>query len=266
MILMVGSRSGTGVRYPVSELAARYGASVAEETSDWRQAYATVERFRRERPPHWARLPRRSARAQTGASTVAGGAPLSENGRVRMAPRLAACGLALAAVVLIAGGLVLDRIAAAQHVSGSGAWWLYPFLVAAVLAPAAVGALIAARRPRNPIGWILVLGALSLAAVLAAQPYAWARMDAHPGSLPGGSWAALVSSLWPVFFAWPLAVAFVFPDGRLPSRRWRPYALFAAGSMALLVLLAACWRRSSRARSRTWRIRSRSGCRTLSAF
>jgi hypothetical protein len=45
VILMVGSRSGPGVHYPVSELAARYGASVAEETSDWRQAYATVERF-----------------------------------------------------------------------------------------------------------------------------------------------------------------------------------------------------------------------------
>ena len=94
------------------------------------------------------------------------------------------------------------------------------------------GALIAARRPHNPIGWILVLGALSLAAVLAATPYAWVALDAHPGSLPGGSWAALVSSLWPAFFAWPLAVAFVFPDGRLPSPRWRPYALFAAGSMA----------------------------------
>jgi uncharacterized cupin superfamily protein len=57
VILMVGSRSGPGVNYPVSELAARYGASVAEETSDWRQAYATAEWFRRERPPSWARLP-----------------------------------------------------------------------------------------------------------------------------------------------------------------------------------------------------------------
>ena len=57
VILMAGSRSGPGVRYPVSELAARYGASVAEATSDWRQAYATVEPFRRERPPNWARLP-----------------------------------------------------------------------------------------------------------------------------------------------------------------------------------------------------------------
>ena len=57
VILMVGARSGTGVRYPASELAARYGAGVDEETSDWRQAYATVERFRRERPPCWSRLP-----------------------------------------------------------------------------------------------------------------------------------------------------------------------------------------------------------------
>src|ERR671932_2356290 len=47
VILMVGSRSGPGVRYPVSRPAGRYGASVAEETSDWRQAYATVEWFRR---------------------------------------------------------------------------------------------------------------------------------------------------------------------------------------------------------------------------
>jgi uncharacterized cupin superfamily protein len=57
VILMAGSRSGTGVRYPVSEVAARHGASVAEETSDWRQAYATLERFRRGRPGSWARLP-----------------------------------------------------------------------------------------------------------------------------------------------------------------------------------------------------------------
>jgi len=57
VILMVGSRFGPGVRYPVSEIAAGYGASVAAETSDWREAYATAEWFRRERPPTWARLP-----------------------------------------------------------------------------------------------------------------------------------------------------------------------------------------------------------------
>jgi uncharacterized cupin superfamily protein len=56
-ILMVGERSSPDVRYPVSGAAARYGACVDEETSDWRKAYTKVERFRRERPPSWARLP-----------------------------------------------------------------------------------------------------------------------------------------------------------------------------------------------------------------
>ena len=57
VIVMVGSRTGPCVNYPVSEFAARYGASVTEETSDWMQAYATIEPFRRERPPSWTHLP-----------------------------------------------------------------------------------------------------------------------------------------------------------------------------------------------------------------
>ena len=133
-------------------------------------------------------------------------ARLDENACVRIALRVAARALALAAVVLIAAGLVLDRIATGQHVSGAGPAWLYPFLLAAVSAPAAVGALITGRRPHNPIGWILVLGALSLAIVLAATPYAWVALDAHPGSLPGGSWAALVSSLSMKFTAYRIGV------------------------------------------------------------
>jgi hypothetical protein len=54
---MTGARSGPEVRYPVTELAARYRASVGEETSDVATAYADVEWFRRERPPSWDRLP-----------------------------------------------------------------------------------------------------------------------------------------------------------------------------------------------------------------
>ena len=57
VILMVGARTGPDVRYPVSELAARYGASVEEETTDPSEVYAKAERFRRERPPSWPRLP-----------------------------------------------------------------------------------------------------------------------------------------------------------------------------------------------------------------
>jgi quercetin dioxygenase-like cupin family protein len=57
VIVMVGARSGPKVRYPVSEIAARYGTSVENETSDPEEAYANAERFRRERPPSWSRLP-----------------------------------------------------------------------------------------------------------------------------------------------------------------------------------------------------------------
>jgi uncharacterized cupin superfamily protein len=59
-ILMVGARSeDCQVRYPVSELAARYGAGVERETSDPREAYteAGFEPSRRARPSYWDRLP-----------------------------------------------------------------------------------------------------------------------------------------------------------------------------------------------------------------
>jgi quercetin dioxygenase-like cupin family protein len=56
-ILMVGAHLGPEVRYPVSEIAALYGASVETETSDPEQVYATAERFRRARPTYWSGLP-----------------------------------------------------------------------------------------------------------------------------------------------------------------------------------------------------------------
>ena len=58
VILMTGARSEDAeVLYPVSELAARYGASAAEETSDPEQAYSRFELGRWERPSYWDRLP-----------------------------------------------------------------------------------------------------------------------------------------------------------------------------------------------------------------
>jgi uncharacterized cupin superfamily protein len=57
-ILMVGARSEEEqLLYPVSEVAARYGASVEEETSDPEQAYARSEESRLGRPSFWDRLP-----------------------------------------------------------------------------------------------------------------------------------------------------------------------------------------------------------------
>jgi uncharacterized cupin superfamily protein len=57
VVLMVGAHVSPEARYPVSDVAARYGASVEKETSDPAQVYATAERFRRARPPYWDRLP-----------------------------------------------------------------------------------------------------------------------------------------------------------------------------------------------------------------
>ena len=57
-ILMAGARlESEELHYPVSELAARYGASVEEETSDFEQVYVRFEPSRRERPSYWDRLP-----------------------------------------------------------------------------------------------------------------------------------------------------------------------------------------------------------------
>jgi uncharacterized cupin superfamily protein len=58
VIFMTGARSEDWhVRYPVSELAGRHGASAQEETSDPRRAYTGFEPSRRERPSYWDRLP-----------------------------------------------------------------------------------------------------------------------------------------------------------------------------------------------------------------
>jgi uncharacterized cupin superfamily protein len=58
VILMAGGRSGDWrVRYPVSELAARYDASAKEETPDPDVAYVGFEPSRRGRPSYWDRLP-----------------------------------------------------------------------------------------------------------------------------------------------------------------------------------------------------------------
>jgi uncharacterized cupin superfamily protein len=58
VILMTGARTeDEQLRYPVSELAARYGASTEEETTDAEEAYARFGQYRLRRPSSWGRLP-----------------------------------------------------------------------------------------------------------------------------------------------------------------------------------------------------------------
>jgi uncharacterized cupin superfamily protein len=57
VVLCTGARTQEQLRYPKSELAARYGASAEEETASGREAYARFARPRTERPPYWEQLP-----------------------------------------------------------------------------------------------------------------------------------------------------------------------------------------------------------------
>src|SRR5689334_5420006 len=138
-------------------------------------------------------------------------------------PRVIATLTVLVTVALVAVGLTGARDDAP----------LGPVLLVAFLTPACVGLFVALRRPGNVVAWILQLGALSVSVVMLASVVASAQ-----GETTLGLWAATVAAPWPVLFLWPLALAFVFPDGALPSRRWRPiaWAVFA-NSMLIVILL-----------------------------
>ena len=101
-----------------------------------------------------------------------------------------------------------------------------------------VGALIASRLPRNPIGWIFCgMALLYAAARRLATAYAEYALLARP-SLPGGEYAAWLSTWLGFSGLIPLGVLLVllFPEGRLPSRRWRIAAWAATAGAAMIAL------------------------------
>ena len=141
---------------------------------------------------------------------------------------------AAAAVTFGALALVLNALAGSH---GDPAWqWV--LAVAVVLASSGVGLLVAVRRPGHPIGWLLLANAFLLATFGVAQAYAAYALLEQPGALPGPEWAVLWDqSAWPLLFGVLIAIAFVFPDGRLPSPRWRRVAFgTVAAFVAFLVL------------------------------
>ena len=108
-------------------------------------------------------------------------------------------------------------------------------LILAFLPYAVVGALIVSRQPANRIGWLFLVSGLLMGVGLTAFEYAIYGDLTNPGSLPNTSWA-LRTSQWVSFIPF-LTYAFLFllfPDGGLPSRRWRPVALLAVLSIGWL--------------------------------
>jgi hypothetical protein len=109
------------------------------------------------------------------------------------------------------------------------------------LALATVGALVASRRAGNPIGWIMLAIAILSAFSGLGEGYFVASPD--PASLPLGTTMLWVSQ-WITWVWLALAVIFLpllFPDGRLPSPRWRAVP-WVAGTAVLLAVAGDAFR------------------------
>ncbi len=107
--------------------------------------------------------------------------------------------------------------------------WLGVLFAVLLLTFPTVGALVASRRPENPIGWIFCVVGLLFGVGAFADTYASYALSERQDSLPGVEYAAWVSS-WIGGPSGLLAAALLFllfPTGTLPSRRWRPVAAMA---------------------------------------
>jgi hypothetical protein len=93
-----------------------------------------------------------------------------------------------------------------------------------------VGALIASRRPRNLIGWICLADGLLWMIISLTDSY-FVYGVARPGSVPFPVAIGTIGDQWlwvPTIGLLGIYLLLLFPDGRLPSRRWRPLALLSA--------------------------------------
>src|SRR5918997_1458902 len=105
-----------------------------------------------------------------------------------------------------------------------------------------VGAVVASRRPGNPVGWVLCAIGLSWGAAHFSSEYATYALLAAPGPLPAAKAAAWIYSwVWVPGLGLIVFLALLFPSGRLPSPRWRPFAWFSvllAGTGTILAALS----------------------------
>ena len=110
-------------------------------------------------------------------------------------------------------------------------------IVLVTVSAAAVGALVASRRPRHPVGWLLLGVGLGLVVSLLVQAYVDYGLLARPASLPGARYlAGFAYSTVPIWLSCAGFVLLLTPTGRLPSPRWRWWARLAAAAPVVTVL------------------------------
>jgi hypothetical protein len=114
----------------------------------------------------------------------------------------------------------------------------FMFALVVVTFPA-TGVLIARRQPRNTIGWLLLGIGLVWGLAALADNYARYGLLLNPGSVPGPDVAAAISEgAWaPGFGLMGTFLVLLYPDGHLPSPRWRPVALLSAATILLVFIV-----------------------------
>jgi hypothetical protein len=146
-----------------------------------------------------------------------------------------AWGLWMASVVLSALGIVFLVLSASTPIPpGFG---FRGAVIIFALTFSTVGAVVAARRPQNPVGWVFCAGGLVAAIVGFAAQYSVYAVLTRPGSLPLGAEVAWVAEwMWWLLLGAVAYVFLLFPDGRLLSRRWRPLAWLAGIGPATIAI------------------------------
>jgi hypothetical protein len=116
--------------------------------------------------------------------------------------------------------------------------WLDNTLGALSYAP--IGALIASRRPENPVGWLVCLYGFVISVSYFCAEYAIYALLARPGSLPAGEALAWITSwILPIIIGLSVFPLLLFPTGRLPSRRWKWLAWLTAAWVLTTVVIGA---------------------------
>lgn len=146
-----------------------------------------------------------------------------------------ALGLWLLGVALVAAIVAMKL--AGWHGSGNTSSSGLVALLLAFIAFATMGALVAARVPRNALGWIFLAIAVLAATSGVSEDYAYRALVTRPGSLPGG----LAVAWWYSWGWFPTLILIVlvpllYPTGRVLSRRWRPVLWGLIGLVGVVAL------------------------------